>query len=81
MTKKTIPLTPISSSQIKAAGHDPESGDLVVEFRSGGTYRYSNVPAEAAAQFLAAESVGKHFHAHIRGKFASERIDNKEKAK
>lgn len=61
-------LTPVTSSSIEAIGHDPEKFELHVKFRSGATHVYSAVSVENHAAFLGAESIGSHFHKHIRGK-------------
>lgn len=61
--------TPVKSSQIASIGHDPATNTLAIEFNGGKVYHYEGVPAEAHADLMAAESVGKHFGAHIRGKF------------
>lgn len=42
---------------------------LVIDFKSGGTYVFEGVPRKDYESLIAAESVGKHFHQHIRGKF------------
>lgn len=45
-----------------------------VRFKGGSHYRYKAVPAEAHAALIGAESVGKHFHAHVRGQYEHEKI-------
>lgn len=42
---------------------------LTIDFKSGGTYVYAGVPRKEYEALIAAESVGKHFHQHIKGKF------------
>jgi len=67
MTISTIPtLTPVTSSNIKAVGHDPATNTLYVQFFTNTTYSYRPVSAQTAADMLAAESVGKFFHRHIK---------------
>lgn len=61
------PLTPVTSSNVKAIGYD--NGTLFVEFHGSGTYRYEKVPRELYDDFLAAESAGRFFAANVRGKF------------
>lgn len=51
------------------AGKRRDQPQLVIDFKSGGTYVYDGVPREAYDALIAADSVGKHFHQHIRGKF------------
>lgn len=64
------------SSTIEAVGYDPATQLLKVKFKSGGTYHYESVPAAEHQKLMAAESIGKHFHAHIRGAFKSEKQAN-----
>lgn len=59
-------LTPVTSSNIAAVGHDPSTNELHVQFKSGGTHIYSGVTAEDHNDLIAAESIGSHFHRHIR---------------
>lgn len=69
-----IPLSPAKSSQIAAVGHQGDT--LAVQFKSGGAiYHYKGVTAETFAAMQKAESIGKHFGAHIRSKFEHVRID------
>lgn len=63
-----------NSSQIAAHAYDGVAQHLHVKFRSGGHYVYKGVPSEVAEQFAAAESVGKHLYANVRGKFEHERL-------
>ena len=68
---KIIPLTPVTSSQIEAIGHDPESNTLAVRFkgkgeRPGTLYHYQNFDSEAFEAFNAAESKGSHFIRNIK---------------
>lgn len=58
----------VTSTSIKAIGHDGQH--MEVEFHSGRVYRYPDFPADAHAQFVGAESIGKHFNAEIRGKYS-----------
>lgn len=68
----TVPLQPVTSGLIHAIGHDPETNLLYVQFKAkagpGSIYSYPNVPAEKHAAMMAAESIGKHFGAHIKDK-------------
>ena len=51
------------SSLIKALG--AKDGWLIVQFHKGEMYRYPNA-AHHMDDLVAAESVGKHFHCHVR---------------
>ena len=64
---KTIEMTPVTSSQIRAIGHDAESQTLRVEFvRGGASYDYQNVTAEMHQNLMKAESVGSFFSQNIK---------------
>ena len=62
-----INMTPVKSNQVAAIGYDPETKTLAVTFTRGSAlYQYPDVEPETHAAFIAAESVGKHFGAHIK---------------
>jgi hypothetical protein len=62
-----IPMTPVTSNQIAAIGHDAATSTLAVTFTrgTGAVYHYPNVPRETYEAFLAAESKGNFFGQHI----------------
>jgi hypothetical protein len=62
----SITLVPVTSSQIKAVGHDAATSTLVVEFNNSSKYEYANVPAALHADMMAAESVGSWFSKNIK---------------
>lgn len=77
-TALVIALTACASSQISGHGYDAESKTLALSFPGRAAtpdvvYHYFDFPAEQYEQFLAAESKGKFFGAHIKGKFAYEK--------
>jgi hypothetical protein len=56
---------PVTSSTIKSIGY--ADGEMHIEFSNGRVYSYAGPKVEAHFQaLLAAESVGKHFAAHVR---------------
>ncbi len=59
-------MTPVESSNIAAVGYNEEDKELHIEFNSGKTYAYQDVPEDIAKGLVEAESVGKYFHANIR---------------
>ena len=69
MNANSIPLTPVKSSKLAAIGHDVASQTLAVQFFAkgapGNVYHYANFSAAEYAAFASAESVGKHFLAHV----------------
>lgn len=68
--------TPVQSSNIAAVTYDAD-GTLTIEFKNSGVYHYANVPESAARQLVAAPSVGKHFHMHVRDKYACQKRGEK----
>lgn len=88
MAVATIPkLTPVTgSSQIKAVA--PDGDALVVEFHSAegsprSVYRYAphpenGSPARHAEGIGKAESAGRYFNQHIRGRFPLEKLSMEE---
>lgn len=69
----TINYQPSDSSQVSAWGYNALAKTLGVQFRSGGTYHYHEVPQEVADAMVKAESLGKFVGSQLRGKFAYER--------
>lgn len=57
------------STLIASYGYDPEKQEMDIDFHKGGVYRYFGVTQEAFNEFLRAPSKGKHFLAHIKGKY------------
>lgn len=55
------------SSLISAYGYDEATEELRIEFKSGGTYSYANVPRHVFDDMCSAESVGKFFLRRIKG--------------
>lgn len=64
-----IDMQPVDSSTISAIGYDPEQNTLTVEFKSGGTYTYTNVSKSVYDELIGAKSIGTHFAKHIKGAY------------
>ena len=58
-------LTP-KSSNVRGFSYDPKSQDLVVTYKSGGTYRYRKVPPAVATALRRNKSVGKTIHRRVK---------------
>ena len=58
--------TPVSSSNLRAIGYNPETQTLEIEFLNGGLYSYSGVPASVHASLMSASSHGSYFDANIK---------------
>jgi hypothetical protein len=54
-------LVPVQSTDIAAAGYDPQTGELQVQFQTGRIYSYVGVPPEVYQGFLIAPSKGSYF--------------------
>lgn len=70
---------PISSSNIASAGWEadeakPDEGVLEVEFRSGRTYQYEQVPRAVFEQLKGASSPGSFLQREIVGRFEEHRV-------
>ncbi len=66
-------LRPRESEMLVAAGYDQKSRILQVVFRTGGTYRYKDVPSDKYTELISADSIGKYMHKHIIGHYDYER--------
>jgi len=64
----------VDSSVFTLAAYDHSKRQLYLKFHSGKVYRYLKFPAHQYEEFLAAESQGKYFHAHILGQFRDEEV-------
>jgi hypothetical protein len=58
------------STIIRSFRYRPETEELEILFTTGRRYLYSAVPPDAAQAFAGAFSKGRHFNAHIRGRYA-----------
>jgi len=57
-----------SSSMIDKVGY--KDGDLVVVFNNGKKVNYYNVPESVYNNFINAESLGRYYNVHIKGKYS-----------
>jgi hypothetical protein len=64
----------VKSSELRWVGYEESALLLEVEFHSGEVYRYFDVPARLVLKLLRADSIGRFFNAHIRPKFAFEKV-------
>ncbi|ELZ06184.1 hypothetical protein C482_00140 [Natrialba chahannaoensis JCM 10990] len=61
--------TPVSSSNLRSVGYDPESQTLEIAFNSGGVYQYYDVPESVYRGLMNAASHGKYHARHIKDRF------------
>lgn len=71
--------TPVTSSQLDSVGFDAKSNVLEIAFKNykGGApsvYQYTGVAPADYANLMAADSKGKHFGAHIKGRFPYKKV-------
>jgi hypothetical protein len=72
-------ITPIhNSSMFSHAGYDEATGELHVTFHQGGQTHAYPVTPQQYAEFQAAPSAGKWFHANIRGKIEGRKVQHAE---
>lgn len=64
-------LTPVTSSNIEAIGHD--GADLYVKFSTGPVWRYRDVPADVHAEMLNSKSVGSFFARQVKPNYKGEK--------
>ena len=64
----------VESSNIQAVGYDEDKEILVLDFNSGTTYQYENVPVGVYQGLMDAESIGKYFHKNIRSVYEYSKI-------
>jgi len=70
-----IPLVPVESSMIAAAGYNPVKHILAILFAKSGTIKhYAGVPETLVDAFFSAESQGKFLAANVFNKFEVERM-------
>lgn len=67
-------MTPVKSSNVESCGYDTGAKALFVKFHGGNTFKYANVPQDIYENLTGAESVGKYFAAHIKGKYESVKV-------
>ena len=65
---------PVRSSDLSSVGYDARKQILEIEFRSGGIYRFLEVPKETFSGLMESGSKGRYFAAHIRDRFRHERL-------
>lgn len=72
--KDGLMLQKVESSNIAAVGYDDESEILYVEFKSGFTYKYFNVPYYVYTELMDADSCGKYLNQYVKGTYEYEQL-------
>ncbi len=70
-----IEMHPVESSNVESIGYHPETKTLAVKFKSGGLYHHADVPQSVYDAFASADSKGKHYGAHVKGRFSHVKAD------
>ncbi len=79
MKEDELSWTGLNSSNLFRTRYNRKEVTLDIEFKNGGQYRYSGVPQKIFDGITKAESPGKYFFAHIKGKFDAVNLNPKEK--
>lgn len=64
----------VESSNLEAVEYDEDNAILKVEFHSGSTYEFYDVPQDVYKELLEADSHGSYFWRHIRSRYDYRRI-------
>ena len=75
--KRNPTLTRVSvvSSNIAEVAYSSLRCSMVIKFNSGVDYEYDAVPQQVFEEMIGADSVGKYFHANVRGVFNYKRLN------
>lgn len=63
-------MQPVDSSSVATIGYDPGTQELWVEFTSGTTYVYSEVPEIVYEELMNSDSKGSYFNRDVRNAYA-----------
>ncbi len=69
-----IELEAVESSNLQAIGYNPKKLIVAVQFKAGTIYHYAGFTGEDALAFYGAESKGRYYSQHIRGKLTGQRM-------
>ena len=64
----------VQSSMIASLGYETDTSTLEVEFNSGAVWQYYDVPESIYYDMMNSGSLGKFFHANIRGQYREEQV-------
>ena len=62
-----VDMQQVESSNIEAIGYDEMAGELVVQFKTGRSYRYSDIDLDEYNGLMESESKGRYFAQNIKG--------------
>ena len=75
---RKIVFEPVKSSYIDAIAYNEKSKELRVQFSSGATWKYFDVPQAIHVSLLLAESTGRYFGKEVRGVFSGRKLEAEE---
>jgi hypothetical protein len=64
----------VQSSMIASLGYDSATSTLEVEFNSGAVWQYYDVPENVYNDMINSGSLGKFFHANIKGQYSESQV-------
>jgi len=64
----------MKSSNLSEIDYEPTTKTLIVNFHSGGSYKYVNVLMPTISELIVSESQGKYFNQNIKGKYGESKI-------
>ena len=73
-TAEKIPMIAVESSALSAIGYNPAKRILALKFKGGAVHHLADVSEVDHAHLMAAESIGRHFAQHLKGKYQSEKM-------
>lgn len=68
-------MKPVDSTNIKRVGHDPATNKMRVQFHSGATWEYDDVPEHHHTGIMGADSPGSYFHANIKNRHKGRMVE------
>ena len=74
-TKQNLIRVSVVSSNIAEVAYSSLRCSMVIKFNSGVDYEYDAVPQQVFEEMIGADSVGKYFHANVRGVFNYKRLN------
>mgnify|MGYP003649966889 FL=1 len=74
VNKDNIIKESYNSTNLKSSTYDVENKELIVEFKKGGKYSYSNVPLQTFISLGKSSSKGKYFSKNIAKNYRYKKI-------
>lgn len=70
LRESIMDIKAVNSRSLDSCGYDPQNQTLLVVFKSGRRYLYSDVPESEYRELMAASSHGSYFNANVRDRHA-----------